>query len=350
MGGAPLDSAHGLREAFAGGLARMLENHDSLGVYILVLANALQDPALWVRLGPALAERHARLGEDLVRGLRHGSPGSEPEDDLMVFLKLLAIGFEHLAPVELRRVESADPAAGPAWELQFNPVRALRPARMSQTRTEGMLAPFDPRGFHFNKPFLRREVLWEGELNDKPARLLYNKFPFAPLHGLLVPEPDRQRPQFLTPELHGWAWTVAGDAAAAIPGFGLAYNSYGAFASVNHLHFQTFVRPGPLPAQTDPEGPYPLARRFFGDPEAAWFHLDELHGRGQAYNLVYGGDGLLVMERVRQGEQPNEPWSAGFAWSEVAGVFPVAGRAPFESLDHAGLARALLKLKTPAEP
>ena len=90
--------------------------------------------------------------------------------------------------------------------------------------------------------------------------------------------------------------------------------------------------------------------RFFGDPEAAWFHLDELHGRGQAYNLVYGGDGLLVMERVRQGEQPNEPWSAGFAWSEVAGVFPVAGRAPFESLDHAGLARALLKLKTPAEP
>ena len=206
------------------------------------------------------------------------------------------------------------------------------------------MRPFDPRGFHFNKPFLAREVLWEGELEGKPARLLYNKFPFAPLHGLLVPEPARERPQFLTPELHGWAWDVARNAGAAVPGFGLAFNSYGAYASVNHLHFQTFVRDQPLPAQGAMDIAYPLPRLCFSDPESAWFHLDDLHQRGQAYNLVYSRDGVLVIARARQGEIPSEPWTSGFAWSEVAGVFPVASREDYDALDHAGLHAALARL------
>ncbi len=36
-----------------------------------------------------------------------------PEDDLLVFLKLMAVGLENLQPTQFRR-------AGP-WELQFNP-------------------------------------------------------------------------------------------------------------------------------------------------------------------------------------------------------------------------------------
>jgi hypothetical protein len=38
----------------------------------------------------------------------------------------------------------------------------------------------------------------------KAARILYNKIPFARLHGLLVSDPVRQIPHYLTPELHGW--------------------------------------------------------------------------------------------------------------------------------------------------
>jgi len=350
MSSSPFDSRAGLERRFNAGLATMLENHDGLGVYILVLANAVQDHGLWQALREALARRHDRHRQDLVLALRQGRRLTEPEDDLTVFLKLLAIGFEHLGPVEQRRLQADGESAGPDWEIQFNPIRALRPARMSHARVEGLMSPFDARGFHFNKPFLAREVLWEsgrGEtLCGKPARLLYNKFPFAPLHGLLVPEPAAQRPQFLTPELHGWAWEVAREAGAAIPGFGLAYNSYGAFASVNHLHFQAFVRDTPLPALTSAGTSHPLALHRHEDMESAWFHLDELHQRGTVYNLVYDQNGLLLIPRARQGEASPEPWSSGFAWSEVAGAFPVASREDYEGLTHASLRAALARLAT----
>jgi hypothetical protein len=342
MADSVFSSRPGLEQRFTEGLATMLDRHEGLGVYILVLANAVQDATLWERLRAPLARRHRHLGDRITTALRQGRRLAEPEDDLAVFLKLLAIGFEHLGPIEQRLI--ADNAGTPAWEAQFNPIRALRPARMSDARVEGLMRPFDVRGFHFNKPFLAKEVLWEGELADKPARLLYNKFPFAPLHGLLVPEPAKERPQFLTPELHGWAWDVALQAGAAIPGFGLTYNSYGAYASVNHLHFQTFVRERPLPAQIGLEAEYPLPRLPFTDMEAAWFQLDELHQRGRVYNLVYSSDGVLVIPRARQGEIPPEPWSAGFAWSEVAGVFPVAGREEYEGLDASALRSALARL------
>lgn len=337
-------SRENLARGFALGLETLLDQHPGLGVYILVLANALQDPALWAALRAPLARRHARLAEAIARALADGRKLAEPDDDLMVFLKLMVLGFDALAPVQHKRL--AGPAAGqdPVWELQFNPIRALRPARMSDARVAGIMAPFDAKGFHFNKPFLAKEVLWEGVLADKPARLLYNKFPFAPLHGLLVPEPARERPQCLTPELHGWAWAVTESLAAAVPGFCLAYNSYGAYASVNHLHFQSFVRDKPLPAQACPQGAYPLARPFFDDPQAAWMQLDALHEAGQVYNLIYAADGLLVLPRGRQGEAPVPPWSAGFAWSEVAGVFPVASREDFEALDHGTLSQALARV------
>jgi diadenosine tetraphosphate (Ap4A) HIT family hydrolase len=333
-----------LGRRFSAGLAAMLQGHEGLGVYILVLANALQDAGLWAELRGPLARRHALLADRIGAALRAGRKLAEPDDDLMVFLKLMAIGFDALAPVEHARLPGPDAGRDPVWELQFNPVRALRPARMSDAPVAGIMAPFDARGFHFNKPFLAKEVLWEGVLEDKPARLLYNKFPFAPLHGLLVPEPARERPQCLTPELHGWAWAVAESLAAAVPGFCLAYNSYGAYASVNHLHFQTFVRDVPLPAQAAPQGPYPLARQFFDDPQAAWMQLDACHEAGQVYNLIYADDGLLVLPRMRQGEAPVPPWSAGFAWSEVAGVFPVASREDYEALDHAALSQLLARV------
>jgi hypothetical protein len=99
-----------------------------------------------------------------------------------------------------------------------------------------------------------------------------------------------------------------------------------------------------LPAHIGLEAAYPLPRLPFTDMEAAWFQLDELHQRGRVYNLVYSSDGVLVIPRARQGEIPPEPWSAGFAWSEVAGVFPVAGREEYEGLDASALRSALARL------
>ncbi len=327
----PFASLASLQQEFAEGLAGMLATHRNLGVYILVLANAAYDDSLWPQLAPALAHRHAEFAEAITSALRHGTTLAEPDDDLMVFLKLHMIGFEQLDPVESRH-------AGP-WQVMFNPLRALRPPRISGQRFAGLLRGFDPAGFHFNKPFLAREVLWEGELGGKAARLLYNKFPFARLHGLLVPEPSRELPQHLTPELHDWAWEVC--AQSSVPGLCLGYNSAGAGASVNHLHFQSFVLSERLPVQ-DPRflhnggaEPYPLPCQRHTDPRAAWLEINRLHQARMPYNLVYARDGLYLIPRVPQDSAQLDVASRSYGWSEMAGTVTLFSRDAWEALEAA---------------
>jgi hypothetical protein len=338
----PFTSTAELAQRFYQGLADMLGKHDGLGVYILCLANAAYDADLWARLRASLARRHQSHAREIVAALRQGRRLTEPEDDLMVFLKLLAIGFDGVETTSRRQ-------AGP-WHIRFNPIRALRPPRASGGAVEELHRPFDAAGFHFNKPFLAKEVLWEGELTGKPARVLYNKFPFAPLHGLVVPEPLHARPQWLTPELHGWAWDTVAETAERLPGFGLAYNSLGAQASVNHLHFQSFLGAQELPA-LDPRfthnggsEPYPLPCRVAHSPRAAWCLLDELHQRNVPYNLVYTRGRLHLFPRLAQGKHPIPPWSGGLAWSELAGSMTVFSREDFEALTAADITAALSAL------
>jgi hypothetical protein len=327
----PFASLATLERNFADGLAAMLARHHGLGVYILVLANAAYDAKLWAQLAPALAARHAELAAALTETLRRGRTLTEPDDDVLVFLKLDRIGFEHLGAMESRR-------AG-AWEVMFNPIRALRPPRISGTVFDGLLRPFDPAGFHFNKPFLAREVLWEGRLAGKPARLLYNKFPFARLHGLLVPEPLREMAQTLTPELHGWAWHLC--AHTGVPGLCLGYNSTGAGASVNHLHFQSFVQASPLPLQdarfahNGGNEPYPLPCRRFSEPADAWLELERLHQQDTPYNLVYSRNCLHLVARVPQDSAKLGAQSRGYGWSEMAGAVTLFSREAFGKLGAA---------------
>ena len=339
---APFNSPEALRQAFAEGLRAMLQRHDDLGVYILVLANAAFEPDLWQALEHGLDERHDQLAALLTTALRQGRALSEPEDDLMVFLKLLAIGFENLSCTEQRR-------EGP-WEVQFNPLRALRPSRASATRIKGLRLPFKSGGFHFNKPFLAREILWEGELLGHRASLLYNKYPFATLHGLLVPERARQLPQYLTPEWHDYAWRLTQTLGTHLPGFGLAYNSLGAYASVNHLHFQSFLRTEPLPLlaghwrHNGGEEPYPTPCQAFTEPQAAWHFLNELHHWERAYNLLYLPGRLFVLPRRHQGEYELAPWIGGHAWYEMAGGVTTFSREDFEQLTEADIQGELARL------
>ncbi|MDP2028740.1 MAG: hypothetical protein Q8K12_03790 [Thiobacillus sp.] len=324
----PFASAPALETAFANRLTAMLETHRGLGVYILVLANVAYDSNLWAQLAPALAARHTELANALTAALRQGRKLTEPDDDVLVFLKLHAIGFDHLQTMQSR-------CAGP-WEMLFNPIRALRPPRTSGLQFDSLLCPFDPTGFHFNRPFLAKEIFWEGELAGKPARILYNKFPFARLHGLLVPEPLRQLPQTLSPELHDWAWGLCAE--AGVPGLCLGYNSYGAGASVNHMHFQSFVQTRSLPVQdarfvhNGGADAYPLPCQRFTDPAAAWFELDRLHQRNTPYNLIYSRDCLHLIPRVPQDSSKLNAQCSGYGWSEMAGVVTLFSRETFEEL------------------
>ena len=248
----PFRSPQALHEAFSAGLSRLLLGEPGLGPFILALNNAAFDPALYERLGPDLTRRFEALAEHCRSVLRQGRDPDEPRDDLAVFLRLMAIGLTDLPPVQRRRVG--------LWEVQFNPLRGLRPARAAGGQPQSNRAPFDPHGFHFNKPFLRREAFWQGELAGIEVELLFNKFPFVDLHALLVPRRLENAPQFLQRHHHEAAWALTETLGQNLPGVGLGYNSFGAFASVNHLHFQLFLRPEPLPL-ADPR----LAPQWWGD-------------------------------------------------------------------------------------
>lgn len=322
----PFASLTALEQPFIDGLAAMLARHRDLGVHILVLANAAYDPQVWTPLAPALAARHTELAFVITDTLRNGERPSGPDDDLLVFLKLLAIGFADLATMESRCV-------GP-WKVMFNPIRALRPPRNSDVKFENLLCPFDPAGFHFNRPFLGKEIFWEGELAGRPVRMLYNKFPFARLHGLLVPDALRETPQFLSPELHQWAWSVCAE--SGVPGLCLGYNSYGAGASVNHLHFQSFVQPVPLPVQ-DPffthnggNHPYPVHSLRFSDAADAWAELHRLHRNNTPYNLIYSKDCMHLVARVSQASGQLSAPCRSYGWSEMAGAVTLFSREAYE--------------------
>lgn len=330
-------SPEALAAAFEARLAELLQRPE-LGAFILVLANATADQALFDHLHDALAERF----EHWCRCFDRADPAATgaAADDAAVFAGLRRLGFERLKTNRRRR-------AGP-WELQFNPLRSLRPARMSAKAPAVSVPPFDPDGFHFDRPHLLSETLWEGELAGWPVRLLYNKFPFAERHTLLVPEPAAGRPQRLERAHHELAWQLLAQLGAPLPGVGLGFNAHGAFASVNHLHLQMFVRsdgryPLEAPAWCHNGGalPYPLPVQRFTDMDQAWAALS---GARSAYNLLYRPGVMYLVPRARQGSYRHSAWTAGFAWSELAGSITLSAEDAYQGLGQAEIEHEMRRL------
>jgi diadenosine tetraphosphate (Ap4A) HIT family hydrolase len=330
-------------DGFEVALRRVL-GEPSLGAFILVLANASFDAARYRRFRVDLDRAMDRWSDAFDRGLQEAQDA--PADDVEVFRQLRDIGLDALDVTQWRDL-------GP-WRLQFNALRALRPPRMSDAVVDHLLRPFDPRAFHFNKPFLRPEILWEGRWG-RPMRLLFNKFPFAPGHGLLVPEPEQALPQYLDPDRLQLLWDLTLDAGAHLPGIGFGYNALGAYASVNHLHFQLFVDsadaayPVELPQWCHNGGAvdYPLPVTCFDDPDAAWRRIDALQQADHAFNLLVRPGRLFAIERARQGSYRHSAWTGGFAWSEVAGSITLFERERFESLDEAEVMTEFGRLRAP---
>lgn len=330
------------RDAFVSGLRGLLEQ-PGLGVYILVHANASFDAEIFDQLKLPLEQRFDQLAEGCREALANGREMSGAPDDQAVFLKLMAIGFAGVQLTEFRQEEG--------WEVQFNHIRAFRPARMADRSVKGIYKPFDPSGFHFNKPFLRKEVFWSGDLLGLQVELLYNKFPFTPMHGLLVPERHSREPQFLSHPYHLYVWALTEKLAEGLPGVGFAYNSYGAYASVNHLHFQMFLRDTPLPLTSlhwrhnRGTADYPVRCEFYTSVSESWERLDELHRTETSYNLIYLPGGLYCIPRQTQGSYTQASWTNGFAWHELAGAITTFSRVDYEQLDAATIKHEMSKLK-----
>ena len=309
-------SPEAFRHGFESGLTRLLEA-GGLNLFILVAANAgfdaRQFEVLRARLQDAF-ETHQGL---LRTVFTEGGAVDEADDDLLVFLKMACIGFDALTLTDQRR-------AG-AWEVQFNHLRSFRPLRNSQRPMTSIRAPFEEQGFNFNKPFMQQEVLWSGELLHTRFDLYFNKYPFVDLHCLLVPERERCLPQYHREDMHVFIWQLVRQLSARLPGIRVGYNALGAYASVNHLHYQLFVRDDSLPVEhrrwrhNGGSEHYPVDCHVFTDVDEAWRYIEGLHAANETYNLLYTPARLYCMPRRKQGDFSLAEWSSGFSWYEMCG-------------------------------
>lgn len=301
---------------FAEKLRGML-SPEELGAFILVLANSMQDRQSQTDLKNDVLAMFVELNNKLKQGELKAT-----DDDLEVFEKIKAKGVGTLSAWQ--SIPQGE------WELLYNPMRGLRPARASSEKVESIFREFDSGKFNFNKPFLRPEILWEGRWRDVPLRVLYNKFPFAPYHLIIVPEPDLELPQYLVKEHHELIWQLVAEQVDVFTGFGVGYNSMGACASVNQLHFQSFIQEEKLPIEKDlwthngGRHRYPMHCIKITSAEESWSMIEKFHADNQPYNLLYRQGCCYVLPRQMQGSGQVSERVQGAGWIEECGVFNIA--------------------------
>ena len=335
------DSEQAFHTAFVSGLEQ-LPAENELGAFILVLANASFDPAIFQVLSPALKRQFQAWQQQFLES--PAAAGNFAADDVAVFEKLRSAGFEHLQTTRTR-MEGI-------WQLQFNQLRSFRPPRNADACFDTIKQPFNPDGFHFNRPFLQKEMLWQGEWLGRSVKLLYNKFPFAPLHGLLVLDAEQNKPQYLDENDHLFIWRWLEGLADDMP-MGVAFNSLGAYSSVNHQHFQTFVSYRKLPVElgwwrhAGGNETYPLSCQRFIRSEDAWQVIERLHQANQPYNLLYRQGMMYCVVRRFQGSYAHENWTGGFAWAETMGAITLTGECDFDQLTDSMIRSEMQKLFQP---
>lgn len=327
----PFTSITTFRKQFNLGLCQLLDKQQ-LGIFILCLANASNDPALFKQFKTQLKSQYINLLDQIQTALNNGEHINAVEEDLLVFLKLHTLGFENIQLTK-RRQETP-------WLCQFNQLRSFRPRRMTNFNHNGeMLTPFIESQFNFNKPFMQKECFWSGDYNGKALDLFYNKYPFADLHGLIVPQREACLPQFLLQDIYQYIWQLTAELAINLPGIALGYNSYGAFASVNHLHFQMFIQPEGLPIShanwlhNGGDIEYPVNTNVFDNKNESWKFIQQLHNKKQAYNLLFMPDKIFIIQRKVQGSVNTPNWSSGFTWYELSGALLQFNQNDFNNLN-----------------
>jgi GDP-L-galactose phosphorylase len=145
---------------------------------------------------------------------------------------------------------------------QLNEGRHLQ-KRPTEFRVDQVLQPFDPMKFNFMK-IGQEEVLFQFMPNDNDMSEYYEKAtvssslnvvainvsPIEYGHILLVPRVLDRLPQRIDQESFLLALYMAVE--ANNPYFRLGYNSLGAFATINHLHFQAYYLAAPFPIERAP--------------------------------------------------------------------------------------------------
>jgi len=312
---------------------------DVLGVFILALANLGFSAASFAQHRSRLQQRFDQLSDFYRDPAKQAQAAA---DDWSVFVQLQQHGFDWLQACEYRQTGD--------WVLQFNRLRSLRPKRNANAQILQLQQDFEPDKFHFNKPFLRQEDLWQGEIAGQTVRLMFNKFPFAARHLLLLLQPQLERPQYLNKSAINAISAVGQALQQALPRLAICYNSLGAYASVNHQHFQLMMDddlPIEKPHWQHNGGTqaYPVPVVVTDNADQAWQWLAARHEQNQAYNLIIRQQRYYLIARKMQGRCQKPAWSEGLGWSELAGHWSVNQNEPFQSLAGADLTSQLQHLQ-----
>lgn len=147
---------------------------------------------------------------------------------------------------------------------QLNEGRHLK-KRPTEFRVDKVLQPFDGTKFNFTKVG-QEEVLFQFEasqdgevqfipgapidVESSPSVVAINVSPIEYGHVLLIPRIFECLPQRIDHESFLLALYMAMEAGS--PYFRLGYNSLGAFATINHLHFQAYYLAAPFPIEKAP--------------------------------------------------------------------------------------------------
>jgi len=330
------------KNLFVNQLKNMLSD-DELGAFILVLANSHQDVFLNKELKGDLAKTFVALKENFLAGTLKAT-----QDDIDVFKQLLDMELEDIPVWHSKNIGN--------WQIVCNAMRKLRPARSSSQVLSSIKQAYDDKRFHFNKPFLKPEILWQGDYNGLNSRVLFNKFPFSDYHLLIVVSPENNNSQLLTQEMHRYAFSLVKDMAAVLPGFGIGFNSLAAGASVNHFHFQGFVREQEFSIEKDcwnfNEGDmeYPLNVKRFLDAESSWVYINDLTEKDEAFNCLYRNGYCYVVPRKYQGTVSLPDWLSGAGWIDMAGSITVSDEETFRLIDEVQVTDALALLSKAANP
>ena len=328
-----LSSADNYKNAFEEGLISILKNKTA-GTFILACANLFQHPELLKKNNALLHEVYEHINNYYQACHSAHKQPDDAVDDVAVMNSLIEIGLANLQNVEYREVISDEAA----FLLNYNQLRSFRPARMSKTKNIQIDTAFNSNGFHFDKPFLEKEIFAEGRVQGKQLSLLYNKFPFIDYHALLVIDKAQHLNQYLTKNQLDYIAKLQFSTQQACPEFVMAYNSLGAGASVNHLHFHAYLERSPLPVfserfiHNDGSLPYPANCLVFNGSDETWQAIQLLHQKNTPYNLLFRNNNIFCLPRKKPGRDFKDLDVASYGWSNMAGLINVNNKEILENI------------------
>lgn len=187
------------------------------------------------------------------------------------------------------------------FQSQLNEGRATK-KRPTEFRLDQVVQEFDENKFNFTKAFMQ-EVLFqfdtdalEGTEIDEdasagrsPDLVIINVSPIEYGHVLLVPRVLDRITQIVNESTMNLALQFT--SAIGNPYFRLGYNSLGAFATINHLHFQGYFLTAPYPVELAPTKT--IVSSALNDPFVRVSRLVDYPVRGWVFEMADSFDQSL---------------------------------------------------------